>query len=192
MPVKKVRKQSKLGSLFSKLNPNSPKKKLMLFVLVFAVLGGGYYAYSSFAATGTHIVTVAYQPYFAEKGAIDGVNLKTVEIANGKGTAKALWVKKGKWAKVWTNKTVQDGKQYQACWSVYNKSSDNEVSLQIEGYNDGHTGLFAGDIRNVNASDKIQNKCLSFTPIGTYTDVRFSYIPNDTNGIVYKVTLVKL
>ncbi len=61
MPAKTVKKQSKLGAFFSKLNPNSPAKKLLAFVLVFAVLGGGYYAYRSFAATGD--VTVSAEAF---------------------------------------------------------------------------------------------------------------------------------
>lgn len=50
MPAKN-NKQSKLGSFFSKLSPNSPKKKLLLFVVMFGLIAGGYYAYRSFAAT---------------------------------------------------------------------------------------------------------------------------------------------
>ncbi len=55
MPAKTLKKQSKLSSFFGKLNPNSPVKKLLAFVLVFAVLGGGYYAYRSFAATSVTV-----------------------------------------------------------------------------------------------------------------------------------------
>ncbi len=53
------KKQRKLGSFFNKLNPNSPAKKLLAFVLVFAVLGGGYYAYRSFANTNMVIVNAS-------------------------------------------------------------------------------------------------------------------------------------
>jgi hypothetical protein len=44
-------KKSPLAAFFAKLNPNSPKKKLLAFAIVFAIAGGGYYVYTSFAAT---------------------------------------------------------------------------------------------------------------------------------------------
>jgi hypothetical protein len=47
----KSKKQSPIAAFFAKLNPNSPKKKLLAFAVVFAIAGGGYYAYTSFAAT---------------------------------------------------------------------------------------------------------------------------------------------
>lgn len=49
MPQKK--NQSKLQKLGNWLKPTSPKKGMLLFAIVFAVLGGGYMAYKSFAAT---------------------------------------------------------------------------------------------------------------------------------------------
>lgn len=49
---KKSKKNSKLSGFLSKLNPNSPKKKLLLFVLVFGVIAGGFYAYRSYAWVG--------------------------------------------------------------------------------------------------------------------------------------------
>ncbi len=94
MPAKTVKKQSKLGAFFSRLNPNSPKKKLLLFVLVFAVLGGGYYAYSSFAAS----ITVRYnatvfsgRPVYGDSGLNSNTTLVNTTIS-GKGTVKVLRV----------------------------------------------------------------------------------------------------
>lgn len=39
-------------TFLQKLNPNSPKKKFLLFIVVFIVIGGGVMAYRSFASTG--------------------------------------------------------------------------------------------------------------------------------------------
>jgi hypothetical protein len=47
----KKTKQSKFSSVIYRLKPGTPKKKLLLFVIIFALLAGGYYAYSTFAAT---------------------------------------------------------------------------------------------------------------------------------------------
>jgi hypothetical protein len=49
MPAKT--KTSKKSAFLSKINPNTPIKKFFLFVIIFALLGGGYFAYKSFAAT---------------------------------------------------------------------------------------------------------------------------------------------
>lgn len=42
---------SKLGSFIDRLNLNSPKRRFLVFMLVFVLLGGGYMAYRSFAQT---------------------------------------------------------------------------------------------------------------------------------------------
>jgi hypothetical protein len=52
-PSSKSKKQSPISAFLAKLNPNSPKKKLLAFAIVFAIAGGGYYAYSSYANWGT-------------------------------------------------------------------------------------------------------------------------------------------
>ena len=51
----KPKKQSKLSSLWSKVKPNTPAKKLLAFVLVFGVIAGGYFAYQSFASSRLYI-----------------------------------------------------------------------------------------------------------------------------------------
>ncbi len=50
MPAKK-KKQTKSSKLFSALNPTTPLKKFLMFIVVFALVGGGYYLYKSHAAT---------------------------------------------------------------------------------------------------------------------------------------------
>ncbi len=53
MKTKTSKQNSKLNEFFGRLAPNTPVKKLVAFILVFAVLAGGYYAYRSFAAVST-------------------------------------------------------------------------------------------------------------------------------------------
>ncbi|MDQ3158689.1 MAG: hypothetical protein M3P98_00945 [bacterium] len=45
--------KKKNDSFWSKVNPNSPVKKLVLFVLIFAAIGGVWFVYQSFAFCGT-------------------------------------------------------------------------------------------------------------------------------------------
>jgi hypothetical protein len=48
---KKNKKSGRINLIVSKLGNLTPRSRLILFVVVFAVIGGGYYAYHSFAAT---------------------------------------------------------------------------------------------------------------------------------------------
>lgn len=84
-------KKSKLGSFFSKLNPNSPKKKLLLFVVVFGLIAGGFYAYRSFAATGGG--TYRVRDFYTKDGAYTNYNgsskLPTWTVVNSKGD---IWI----------------------------------------------------------------------------------------------------
>ncbi len=52
MPAKR-KTTSPIKRILVKLNPNGPTKKLITFVVIFAVLTGGYFLYRSYAATCT-------------------------------------------------------------------------------------------------------------------------------------------
>ncbi len=54
MPATK--KQSKANKVLNWLNPTSPAKSMLLFALAFAIVGGGYMAYRSFAASNPPLV----------------------------------------------------------------------------------------------------------------------------------------
>jgi hypothetical protein len=82
MPARK--KQSKLRTILSKLNPNSPKKKFILFIAVFAVLGGGYFAYKSFAGDQAHF-------WYADQIGSSGYAYKATE-SRGLKRGMTVWV----------------------------------------------------------------------------------------------------
>lgn len=68
MPKKtKTKKKSKSG-IWSKISLSSPKKKLLAFALIFGVIAGGYFVYSSFAATPGEDSTGKSSFYFTEPG----------------------------------------------------------------------------------------------------------------------------
>lgn len=101
MPTKKSKaKSGKLGSFFSKLNPNSPKKKLLLFVVVFGLIAGGFYTYRSFAqkAGGAESVT-RIRDLSPSGGSYTNYNgsskLPTWTLANQQGNFNAPIMKKG-------------------------------------------------------------------------------------------------
>lgn len=51
------KKPNSAASFWTKLNPNTGKKKLLLFVLAFVLVGGGVMAYRSFATAGFGVYT---------------------------------------------------------------------------------------------------------------------------------------
>lgn len=71
---KTTKKQSKLAAVLTKLKPNTGKKKLLLFVVIFALVGGGYMAYRSFAATGAGVYTADQLEASANTFRLDGSN----------------------------------------------------------------------------------------------------------------------
>lgn len=63
------KKQSKLRKIIGVFNPSTRRGGLALFILTFAVIGGGYMMYRSFATTPTNIV-VSYYKYIDSKNVI--------------------------------------------------------------------------------------------------------------------------
>ena len=57
--------KKKKQSLLSRLGKLSEAKKLLVFLLVFVVIGGGYMAYRSFAATPNGCEVSAYSDYYS-------------------------------------------------------------------------------------------------------------------------------
>src|SRR5438477_12556857 len=58
----KTKKQSKTRQVLNCLKPTSPAKGMLLFAIVFAVIGGSYLAYKSFAAAANPYPCPAPQP----------------------------------------------------------------------------------------------------------------------------------
>lgn len=67
MAVKK--KQSKVNRVANVLKPTSPFKGMLLFAVVFAVIGGSYYAYKSFAAESAYNFDVIVPYLYTNNGA---------------------------------------------------------------------------------------------------------------------------
>lgn len=49
------KKSSKLNTLLQKINPLTPRKRFLTFIVVFAVIGGSYFVYKSMAAVNTPV-----------------------------------------------------------------------------------------------------------------------------------------
>lgn len=97
---KSAKKPSKFGNFLSKLSPNTPKKKFLTFALVFAIAGGGYYAYSSFAATSfAGKCSMIFSPSGVKKGQVSAQTLKITNTGtktiDPKFTVIQQWYNKG-------------------------------------------------------------------------------------------------
>ncbi len=70
-------KTSQSGSILTRLRPDTPAKKLLAFVLLFAVIGGSYLAYRSFAATP------AVKTYYADAFTAEARSTKSSARSGG-------------------------------------------------------------------------------------------------------------
>ena len=77
----KSKKTKKPSGLFRRLNPNTPAKRALIFILVFGVIGGGYLAYKSFASTTWTMYPKNMTTFaFAEKSRDDHSNKQPIDI----------------------------------------------------------------------------------------------------------------
>jgi len=93
----KAKKQSNKSKLLNWLKPGSPRKNILLFMLAFAIVGGGYMAYKSFAASNPPLV-YTQQTITSESAAtnilrvnVDGSGIASIQsavttFASGSGT----------------------------------------------------------------------------------------------------------
>lgn len=181
-------------SFWQKIKPTTPGKKLLAFVLVFAILGGGYFAYRSFAAID-HIDTV-----LAEDKIFNNTTKfnkpKAYDMPAGKSTKKAAYVEKGEYFWLDSNRDLlSQARSYQACFSVYN-TKPNKVRLMLyytkQGSNALH--LIKTTDKSISGSSSPQSHCVQgAVPAQQGTiELEAKYIPMSIDGVVYKVTYVGL
>lgn len=128
----KQSKKSTTSSFFSKLIPRSSKAKLIVFLLAFTVIGGGYMAYQSYAATTYSFnLSQAFEPAtsanFSAYGNVSAVtessgakkDMKVVSMTSATDKAASVMVK---------NKTFPVG-DYEICATV--KSTDNTARFWL-------------------------------------------------------------
>lgn len=94
--TKKATSGKKHGIL-SMLNPNSPKKQFLMFIAIFAVIGGGVMVYRSYAASGFGIYTASQMTYSGPASLVSGTN---VGASGGKSGTTSLQMAKGSVASI--------------------------------------------------------------------------------------------
>lgn len=177
--------------------PTANKRNMMIAVsvLLVALVGGGI-VYKSQAAS--HVTTMVHADEYTST---TGDKYKIVNIPKGKGTVKALWIKKSTtsspagWTVVDRDHTYLAGKTYQACYSMYNTKS-NLVDLQITGvtaaYGSGTSYPLGHKLAQLLGASKLQQSCVNFTPTVNLGRIHVGYSPLTNNGIIYKVTIIRL
>ncbi|MDQ3159375.1 MAG: hypothetical protein M3P98_04565 [bacterium] len=150
MPKKNIKSKSNKKSIWSKLKPNTGIKKLVYVVVIFAVIGGGVYAYRSFAASGTRYSAGT----FAGGTPVYGTNAKgkyvkyrvinDVSDSNKNSTRRKV--------------SLINGRHYTACW----KASSTNARLYAGAYN---TSVFSvnGNGKYVQSADGTVEVCTNFT-----------------------------
>lgn len=189
------KKPNKLSNFLSKLAPNTPKKKFLTFAVVFAIAGGGYYAYSSFAAV-SHVQTILITDHYNPARGENSKLMWYMDIPYGGGTTRAITIKKGNTIWVNTSKKISSTGRYSACYEIYN-SKDNQLKFTVfsdsDLYSYGGATRLASQTHNIQGTKATQTRCVDFNVSTADKNkyIQFSYTPNNNNGVLYKVTLIK-
>lgn len=179
-----TKKQSKNFPLKQSISLSSSKGKLILFLLIFALIGGGLMAYRSFAASG-NIATFGGQDLKpSSKGDATLVN-------ETKGSKKnvPVWEMKGGTANKWLGmkKPVTQpasAKQARSCAKVKLVSGTGDFALTHPN-GQGHTEWF-----KIQATTDYQEICTKFLALNTprqdrYADVGWGFGNKDTLRVGY-------
>lgn len=145
MPTKNTRKTntSSVNRLKSTLSPTTPKKTFVLFILIFAVLGGGFMTYKSFAVASSRLrmgcylagnsyqmlaygqispnqsYSIAFQDGAYVKGKENPTYIAAEGKANGYGTySTGVYVARGQWG-YYSLYTLQNGSYVISETNVY-------------------------------------------------------------------------
>jgi hypothetical protein len=147
-------KTSKKSAFLAKINPNTPIKKFFVFVIVFALLGGGYFAYKSFAAVnGSIAFAQQLQPY------------GTARLVQERGGSKknvTVWeISAG--SSVGTTFNTGVNRAYKIC-AIFKLPRGGNISLA-----GGPAGMAAGGAETLNVpagNTDYQKRCMSGGPTG--------------------------
>jgi len=185
---RKSQKNNKLKSFLAKLNPETTKAKLVAFVVVFGMLGGGYYVYDTLAFTGKHVVTLVARNYTQQSG----VRRMTIN-PEGKGPVEAAHVSKGARFVIDHNSgfDFMPSRKYNVCFEMYNSRQWNTVSLVGFVPRDG-TEPWSGRTVSLRPVDRFQTHCVAFSPAQRGRGLIHTQVnPVSHNVIVNKVTIVE-
>lgn len=94
MPSKK-KKSTKSKKLINWLRPSSPAKGMLLFALVFAVLGGGYMTYRSFAFTYSNHSATAWSSVYGDINKTGGNGIRQYDSNGGLSSTKVWRLERG-------------------------------------------------------------------------------------------------
>ncbi len=154
---KSTKQQNKLGSFFRKLNPNTPAKKLLAFVLIFAMLGGGYYAYRSFAAT-----TTVKTYHASDFGSSSGITRSTER--NGVITYSVIsMLSTGQRINTSTETKETYKGNYRACFYYSIPQQPAKATMAFAIFDDpSRTKSLAGTSKDYSPTNGYKTECLSF------------------------------
>lgn len=142
------KQRSKLSQLLLRINPNTPAKKLLTFMLVFGVLGGGYFAYSSFAAT-SNLFTSYFVKVEGCRNSIDKnkvrfkVKNNTYTSASSPGTPlKSITIWRGFMAF-----PVDELKPGESKWTAYKNTDPEYYSYSIQAITKAGSSIDVGTFK---------------------------------------------
>ncbi|MDQ3158676.1 MAG: hypothetical protein M3P98_00875 [bacterium] len=165
-----LKKQSKTKKILSKLDPNTGKKRLVAFIIVFALIGGGFYAYRSFASTSGYKTVVNKDGFRINAckqdlgyGFTDVKVLATVDTVNINQVKLQLVARTAEGGEI-EHKEVNN-------WTSNSKKTSHTLSVQARGIVNGT--FWAGFL----TWSKSENRYVSHIEYGAGGNIPFSSIP---------------
>ena len=180
---KKVSKLKILGRLF---NPRSLKAGMMLFALVFAVSGAGYFAYQSFAATyekvflANKIIPYDFNNSYSPQ--------KVTEPAGEKKNITVWNVPKGD--EVGSGPFSVSGGNYNFCVTARYLISSGTADIRIAGSAGGVNNVLGGGSRSFSTS--YSKKCITQSMGNAWLLNVTIHNPRDYNLRVSSISIEKL
>ncbi|MDB5163447.1 MAG: hypothetical protein JWS12_64 [Candidatus Saccharibacteria bacterium] len=173
--VKKSKPATGWQKFVNALNPDTSSKRMLGVVLIFAVLGGSYFVYGSYAQS---IKSVAYV------SAIDAVQQPATVVAKSPGSknSKNVW-NLGPTGSIMANITLpylNDSAPFQIC-ATLKAAQAGTVNISLAAVSKGGEFPVAVDATNV-----YKKYCAPMTYLSGYTSSLYEPgVVNKTNGNVY-------
>lgn len=164
MPKTKTRKKvpakkAGLSKILKLLNPNSPKKKFLVFIAAFIVIGGGVMAYKSFAADV--VVGVYWPQQLTTRGGSASLEYST----EGQKKETLIWVLRAKGDSV----RIQDqwqpviwAKKVRTCANVYNPTRGVQGTVLVKTFWNNNNGPYANYYRYIQPDGAYHKVCTDY------------------------------
>lgn len=172
MPLQK-KKQSRLAKLGAKLK--TPKGRIIATVLVFAVVGGGFMVYKSFAATGSYIWNKGSGLVCASQYCTESDDKSSLMI-----WASAGGVETKGFIKTTSTAWLEPGAKYHLCFTAISGGTGSTASVSFVNTNGGEVA-YLGPVA-IADTQTLTPSCADFNVSSTVAKGNYTILLNGKPG----------